>query len=342
MKIHAYDSDQVFSSLESEWNSLLEHSSSNLIFMTWQWQSTWWEVYRPGDLWVLEIRDDDGGLVGIAPWFIQTQEDGTRLVHTVGCADVTDYLSMIVHQEFEVEVYQALAQYLGEQQSLAFDMLDLCNIPEDSLILSEFRTALENAGLDVVIAEQDVCPIIDLPDDFADYVQGLSKKHRHELRRKMRKLESLGDELEWYVVDESHDLEEEMQHFLALMQSASEEKSTFLENAEHRAFFNQIVPIIKDCGWLQLSFVKIQGEYAAAYLNFLYNNEVLVYNSGLDIAVSKSFSPGIVLLGYLIEQAIIEKYDRFDFLRGNETYKYHMGGQDSRVMNLVARPKVLA
>ena len=61
---------------------------------------------------------------------------------------------------------------------------------------------------------------------------------------------------------------------------------------------------------------------------------MLVYNSGHDAGEHGNLSPGIVLLGRLIEYAIEKGYREFDFLRGNEAYKYDMGGKDTEVCQL--------
>ncbi|MDL1883917.1 GNAT family N-acetyltransferase, partial [Anaerolineae bacterium CFX8] len=75
---------------------------------------------------------------------------------------------------------------------------------------------------------------------------------------------------------------------------------------------------------------------AATYLNFVYNRHVLVYNSGLLPGEYGHLSPGIVLLAYNIRHAIENNAVVFDFLRGNEVYKYRMGAQDTRVFMLRA------
>jgi CelD/BcsL family acetyltransferase involved in cellulose biosynthesis len=71
-------------------------------------------------------------------------------------------------------------------------------------------------------------------------------------------------------------------------------------------------------------------------LNFDYNGQILVYNSGLQQTEFGHLSPGIVLLSYNIQHAIESGRTLFDFLQGNESYKYRMGGQDSHVYNLEA------
>ena len=120
------------------------------------------------------------------------------------------------------------------------------------------------------------------------------------------------------------------------MASSHPEKAQFLENEQHVTFFKSIVPAAAAAGWLQLNFLEVMGEPVAAYVNFDYNNQILVYNSGLAPVQAAALSPGIVLLSYNIEHAIENKREVFDFLRGDEQYKYRMGGQNTEIYNLKA------
>ena len=93
MKLTAYDQVSLFEELRPEWNELLQRSIANHIFSTWEWQSAWWDAYQSrGQLWVITCRTDDGRLFGIAPWFIENHPIHGRVVRSIGCVDVTDYL----------------------------------------------------------------------------------------------------------------------------------------------------------------------------------------------------------------------------------------------------------
>jgi CelD/BcsL family acetyltransferase involved in cellulose biosynthesis len=76
--------------------------------------------------------------------------------------------------------------------------------------------------------------------------------------------------------------------------------------------------------------MTINNQKAAAYLCFDYNGHILVYNSGFDYQFS-SYSPGWVLLGHLIQHAIQTGSRYFDFMRGDEDYKYRFGAADGFV-----------
>ncbi|HEX3053136.1 MAG TPA: GNAT family N-acetyltransferase [Aggregatilineaceae bacterium] len=335
MNITRLTDESLFNQLRDEWIELLADSSADEIFMTWEWQSIWWYSYQPGHLWVLAVRDDAGRLQGIAPWFF-CAEDGVRRISAIGCVDVTDYMEVIARRGFETQVFDALAQYLAEHRT-DYDELSLCNIPENSASHTHLPQSLQKRGFSVSLSVDEVCPIITLPDEFNDYIASLDKKNRHELRRKLRRALGGLEQVEWYVVGSEHDLMAELACFIHLMGISSADKATFLRDPQNFTFFKHIVPVMAEKGWLQLAFLTVNGERAAAYLNFDYNNRVLVYNSGLEPSAFGHLSPGIVLLARLIEHAIREKREVFDFLRGNESYKYDMGGKDTYVYRLVAQ-----
>jgi CelD/BcsL family acetyltransferase involved in cellulose biosynthesis len=86
-----------------------------------------------------------------------------------------------------------------------------------------------------------------------------------------------------------------------------------------------------------MSFLQVDGQDAASYLSFDYNNRILLYNSGLDPTIHGELSLGIVLLVHIIQDAIERGREAFDFLRGNEEYKHRLGGIDTPVMQIHAQ-----
>ena len=95
---------------------------------------------------------------------------------------------------------------------------------------------------------------------------------------------------------------------------------------EMQAYFRAVATVLAERGWLQLSFLDIGDRPAATYFCFDYHGEILVYNSGYDTSASPQLSPGWVLLAELIQHAIAAGRTRFDFLQGNEDYKFRFGG----------------
>jgi len=330
-----HDRVEVFEALRLEWNELLHRSAADCIFSTWEWQSTWWLAYHPGRLWVIECRDEDGRLLGLAPWFIESHPVYGRVVRSIGCVEVTDYLDLVVDKDHVEDVLNCLGSYLAGHNS-EFDVIDLCNLPEVSAGYELFPSVLSRWGFKVAVSQQEVCPVIDLPVGWDEYLDSLDKKQRHEIRRKLRRAEGAVEVIGWYIVGPAHDLDAEVDRFLLLMAASHSQKADFLRNSQNVDFFKKIVPIVYQSGWLQMSFIFVGDRAVATYLNFVYGDRVLVYNSGLLSDQYGHLSPGIVLLAFNIRHAIEVGYKVFDFLRGNETYKYRMGGKDTHVYMLRA------
>ena len=333
MELTAYKDAAAFALLESEWNALLQRAPINRIFYTWEWQMTWWQAYQPGELLILVCRHD-GDLVGIAPLFLTESERGPSL-QIIGCVDVTDYLDFIVDEQHLQGVFTAFADYFAAHR-LTFDLLDFCNIPANSPTQRLLPELLQNRGFKTTVEQQEVCPVIELPDKWPDYLGLLDKKQRHEVRRKMRRVQANDRPVDWYIVNGHHDLEAEVDEFVRLMASSDPEKKRFLQDDGNQRFFRAIVPLLHERRWLQMNFLTVGDQRAAAYINFVYGNRVMVYNSGLDHLDYGDLSPGIVLLAYNIRYAIENGFRFYDFLRGDEPYKYRMGGRDTAVMNIRA------
>lgn len=335
MKLTVYDDVSVFEQLLPEWNQLLERSNNNTIFATWEWQFHWWKAYQPGTLWIVTCRDDMGRLIGVAPWFIRS-DAGERVVCGIGCVDVTDYVDIIIDRDCTEAVMNCLAEFLVTYQS-AFDRISLCNIPQNSTTYTQFPDFLKRRGFDTALEQLEVCPVIQLPGDWEEYVASLGKKDRHELRRKLRRADGYAGDIKRYTVDDTHNLDEQLTEFLNLMAASDPQKATFLEDEKNLLFFKTIMPVLFERGWLQLVFLTVDGDCAAAYLNLDYGERIAIYNSGLRRGVHDHLSPGIVLLGHIIRNAIQDGYKVFDFLRGSEPYKYDMGGRDTGVFMLKAK-----
>lgn len=335
LKLQVYDQITVFDALRSEWNTLVQRSTSNRIFSTWEWKSVWWQAYHPGALWIIACRSDDGHLLGVAPWFIAESKERGRVVSTIGCKEVTDYLDLIVDQDHVDEVLAEFARFLRDSAE-QFDHIEFCNIPENSISFQQLEPALKEVGFMTTMTLEDVCPMIELPATWDEYLTMLDKKNRHELRRKMRRSQGVNTNIDWYIVDSSYNVEQELEEFLRMMAASSPDKAVFLEDPQNVTFFKSIVPVLYQQGWIQLNFLTVDGNRAAAYLNFDYNGHIYVYNSGLLADEYGHLSPGIMLLAHNIRHAIETKHQVFDFLQGDEVYKYRMGGQDTHVYNLDA------
>lgn len=328
-----------FEALQAEWNDLLRRSRFNTLFLTYEWQTTWWDYLGEGELWILAMRrTDTDELVGIVPLYRIVNSDGPWAgkpkFNIVGCIEVSDYLDIIAARGWETVVYGALRDWLCSSQAPAWEVLDLCNLPEDSLTYRDLPPLFADVDLDVQVIQEDTAPQFALPLTYDTYLQQrVDKKQRHEIRRKQRRAER-ETEVQFYFVGPNDNLAAEMDDFVALQQASRPDKAEFM-TPEMRRFFGGMAQRMLDAGYLRLCFLTLNGEKTAALLGFEYDGRYLLYNSGYDPDAHAHLSPGWVLLAYTIQYAIAVGCRVFDFMQGDEEYKYRFGSTDYAVMRVI-------
>lgn len=316
-----------------EWNALVAQGITHVPFLRWEYLRAWWET-RGGGEWpaaelVLVTARERGQLIGIAPLFHAVGRDGIPALWLLGSIEISDYLDLIVSPERAAAFVPALLDHLASSPDVpSWQVLDWVNIPEDSPTLQALADAADVRDWSFSHNAVSHTPIIHLPGNFETYLASIDGKQRHEIRRKMRRAVVAGD-VRWFIAEDPRTLDADIDSFLDLM-AEDPQKAAFLNEPMRRqqrlacraAFEN---------GWLQLAFLEINGRRAAAYLNFDYLNRIWVYNSGFSREFN-AFSPGWVLLGHLLQWANEHGRSAFDFLRGEEEYKYRFGALDGLVV----------
>ena len=334
MKIDMFQDPSVFEKImPGEWNALLASAATNVIFLTWEWQSTWWKHMHPGEILALTYRNNSGQLQGIVPLFLSRSDNDSWILSIIGCEDLSDYLDIIISSHQEEIICSELLAFLVSEQAPHWDTIQFCSLPPSSTAYRVLADQAEAMQLVVRRRIQERCPVIKLPTSWEQYLTSLDKKQRHEIRRKLRRAETQAD-INWYVVDpQTHDLAAEMEVFIELHRLSSSEKDVFMDG-RMKGFFFEMAKALAERQWLNLSFIEMNGQKAAGLLSFDYNDEFQVYNSGYDVTHYGHLSPGIVLTAYAIRQAIERGRRTFDFLRGDEEYKYRMGAEPTDLYEL--------
>ena len=330
--------------LGDEWNTLLSNSASHVPFLRHEYLTAWWKTlgggeWKQAELFIVIGRIDTGGpLVGIAPLFFTLNRENKPALMLLGSIEISDYLDVIAKPEDLAQFLEGLLEFLNGPAAPAWSVLDWHNLLESSQTLTILEELSIRHGYSFSKELLQHCPYIPLPGDWQSYLASIDKKQRHEIRRKMRRALDFEKPVHWYIVEEVADLDEEIEAFLRLM-AQDPQKDKFLSEMM-RMQMKTALRAAFQAGWLQLAFIEVGGEKAAAYLNFDYGDHIWVYNSGLDVRF-RDLSLGWVLLGYLIQWAIDRGRHCFDFMRGDEDYKYRFGAIDRRVVRVqVSRGRI--
>lgn len=336
MELHLH---QTFpEELREDWNALLAESITHVPFLRFEYLFAWWQTYGGGEwpastsrLAIITAHQGDR-LVGIAPFFT-TEWEGKPALLLLGSIEISDYLDLIVRPGDLPAFAGALLSFLtGRPAGLpAWDHLDLYNILDSSPSIQALQQAAQQGNW--LYQDEPFRPslTIALPGDWETYLAGIDKKQRHEIRRKMRRAYEGELPIRWYIARDPAKIDEEIEAFLHLME-LDPEKARFLTPPMRENFRRTIkCAFEEDC--LMLSFLEVDGNKAAAYLSFDYLDQLWVYNSGMDFTYTE-YSPGWVLLGELLKWANENGKHSFDFMRGDEDYKFRFGARQRNVMRV--------
>lgn len=276
--------------------------------------TVWRHLGGKGDPYLLRVTDDTN-LLGIVPLSI---EDDTA--YFLGNPDVCDYQDIIASPGQGVRVINAAIQHLAER---GLRRLDLGSLHPDAVALQALNRLASDSALTLHLSQDDVTYEMDLPPHWDDYLMQLSSKQRHEVRRKIRRLQVHGPYAYQMAVDNGG-LEAETDAFLKLFQLNREDKAAFMDQTMSD-YFRDLIQTLAEHGMLRLYLLKIDAIDAATVLCFDYNGVRYLYNSGYD-AQYHELSVGILSKVFSIQTGIDAGCRRYDFLKGSEVYKKRIGG----------------
>ncbi len=326
--------------LRHEWGQLLANSSQNNLFLTWEWLSTWWKYFGSGNrLFSLCVRDSHTGLVGVAPFRIAHQTSpyapALRVIEFLGSGSPvwSDDLEVIAIRGREQEVLGAIAAYLLRHRD-QWDVASLTDLPECSPSVAVLSEHLDAAHVDCSSQPWAVCPYLPLTDPWPVYDERARRKFR-DLKKYLKALDQAG--VEFGLVTSPEALEPALQALVQLNQQRIEAKHDVpsLSNATFTAFVADFCRAALRLGWLRLYHINLEQDYIAVNLNFLYGKRVYGYMSGFAPAWQRH-GVGTALFYHVIRESHRAAATLYDFLRGDEEYKYRWTSEQRRTVVLRA------
>ena len=260
-----------------------------------------------------------------------------RTARFIGGQDLTDYNDFLYGSDDgnSDAVSDTLCYIAGND---GIDEIILSSLPEDSPTIAAAEVAAKSMGCGIEVEPEDVAPRLELTDSWDSYLALLSKKHRHELRRKLRRLENHGP-TKFLQFSKPSEVSENMKDFITLHKMSDQRKEEFMTPLREK-FFHKIAVSMAEEGMTRLCFTEFDGERVAASLCFTSDGVKYLYNSGYNPAY-RNLAVGLLNHAINIRSSIEEGFKVFDFLRGNERYKYELGGLDKQIFQVRVRLEAL-
>jgi CelD/BcsL family acetyltransferase involved in cellulose biosynthesis len=317
-----------FEEMKDSWDILLEKSRVNTnIFLTWEWLSTWWKHFGKGRKPLILLVEDEQKVLAVAPLMLSEYKlpliGKMQRVEFIG-SPASDYNDFIVLDK-EAECLKLILAYL-KSNTPHWNWIELKEVKETTGTMDDFRYLAPELLEDFKIEERtcNICPYITLPNSFESLMNSLTKNMRQNLNKYMRKINQKYDVKLKKYDDAGFTVETGMRTFVSLHQKkwASEGFPGNFEEGR-RDFLNfhlDVAQSFADKGWLGLYFLMANNEPIAAQYTFKYNRKMLCYLTGFDPAYSE-YSAGNLLTMFLLRECIIEGFNEYDMMRGDEAYK---------------------
>ena len=319
LRVEEITSWDALESLRDEWSTLCDRSPRVTPFQRPEWLLPWGRAFPPGEPWILGVREGER-LVALAPWLLYSNE-GNRTVAFCG-GGVSDYLDVITDPDLEEGAMAALLAHLAARRD-RWEVGDFEPVPAGSPLL---RVPPPD-GFEARTEPRDVSPGLDLPERIEDLGELVPTRQLSNLRKYRRKTEALGtlrlersDDTNWEEL-----LEILIRFYVARRTEIGE--PGMLDANVLSAFQSHVAPGFQARGSLGLYALCLNGDPLAALYGFQERETFYCYMQGFDAAHAK-LSPGVMVVGGVIEDLIGRGVKRVDFLRGREPYKYWWGARD--------------
>jgi CelD/BcsL family acetyltransferase involved in cellulose biosynthesis len=291
------------------WRDLFHHCRATA-FQSPDWLLPWIEVFSPHKIIMVEVRLA-GRLIGLAPLLVYPRAAERCLAFMGG--GVSDYLDLLVDPAFESEVIQEILNVISPLED--WTVLDLTDLPHHSSLL---RTL----WFEEHSREHVQCSVLRLPQSTKDLPDIFSPHQRANLRNARSRLQRAGGGV--IEIAAAGNVSEFLDDLFTLHTSrwSGQGQPGVLADRQVREFHKCSAPRLLENGLLYLSRLRVGDRTAAVIYSLRLADTTYCYLQGFDPQFS-SLSPGTQLMFSVISDTVRQGMRKFDFLRGQESYKQH-------------------
>ena len=310
-----------------EWNTLAALGTTNSVFQTHEWARSWLAAFGDEYEPLLVVASDNDRITGLAPLVIDTRQ-GDRVMRFVGDgrADYCDFLGT----RDNPEVLTALIDATFADPR--WDVIELNNIPEDSLTADIVRGRSAHYGYQVLTNEMYVCPTL-LVAGHKNVACAVAEKS--SLRRRENYFQRRGRLVCRDLKTEAEIapyLDRFFEQHIDRWSAARRGPSLFL-NDRNRTFYRHLTASVAAKGWLLFSVIEFDDEPIAFHFGFDYGSTVTWYKPSFNVKYAAA-SPGLVLVRHLIRYAIEQDRHELDFTVGDEPFKRRFTNYERRTVSV--------
>ncbi|MBN1546068.1 MAG: GNAT family N-acetyltransferase [Syntrophaceae bacterium] len=343
-----------FAAIRNTWANALKKSSERAITQTWEWLHTWWTCYGHERNLRLIVGYDKNEIIGIAPFSLQKRytKRFRLLPYKTMCFIgggftrdrnvVSDYLNIIIATGYEPDFVDGVVNLLNGMRD--WDELLLENISVESCIPDLLLRSANQYNINYRVLNRSPSILIKLPARWEDYLGNISSGLRYRIMRGIKEFHKLNGCHEKILAE--GDLQTAFDELGRLHQYRWESRGEpgAFSSSTWKKFHKSFIPLAFKSGWLDLSFLRLNGQRVAGNYNFQFDKRVHFFQSGMIPHENKHIRLGLILHSFCIEDAIRRGMKEYDFLRvgmRGSGYKEMWGNYSRELLDIrLARPGI--
>ena len=304
-----------FYSLEEQWRSLCYDLENNEVFYSWEWICSFIKSFGDSALvpYIVVVEENNKEIIGIAPLCIEERNIGFKKIKVLRFIvnRTVDYYNFIISKKYsKYEVIKNIVKELKEDKS--WDLIELKNLntrDRETLMINEVIKLYKDL---VCIKEESVITPYMRYEEIN--LKANSKQIKDIIRREKKLLRE--HQVEFFI---NAGWDKEVWNELMKLHKERWPQSVF-NSLKYIEFYEDIIPKLEKDNLLEFSYVSIDNEISAIHFGFKNEEKVYYY---IPIYSSNHGKTGIgaILLNKIIDN-YKESHNIFDFLRGDELYKF--------------------
>ncbi|MBA4313278.1 MAG: hypothetical protein C0417_11690 [Chlorobiaceae bacterium] len=316
-----------FDALENEWTKLFDQSDVT-VFQSYEWLRTWWKYFaKPNFKLNILVFYHNNQIEGIAPLFLETLKIAglplARRLQFLG-RGLSDYVNFIILPGFEDYIFERFTNYLASSAPF-WNLFDIEDVNEDTRLVQRFPHFIEKHGLRLFKFQGNICPQVMLPESPDLLIESMGQTSGHNFKRKVKKLQNNFQTSIDVYKHETDDFQKAIDEFSEIHGSRwkSLGHPSAFDCPAHKEFHVEFSNKFARRGWLRLYILRVNNKPVAASFGFYFNKRIYMYQSnasGSDEVMR--CSPGLFLRSIAMSDGIKQGMEVFDYMRGDESYKF--------------------
>jgi tetratricopeptide (TPR) repeat protein len=343
MQVDVIDTLEDFAKLSDNWNSVYEFDPEAHFFLSWYWISKELEAARdPWFILAAKPLHTPSTYVAFFPLRLKTKSTKPGVFYnelTALASRRADYTGFICRPEYQE---QALSAFAAKVRTFGWALLVLRNLQVSNKRLSYFLKGFPKSEFSTKEARypseetvnNHVCPFVKLPETWDAYLDhNVTSSTRQKIRRYLRKVDGNRDLR--VQLSNASTIERDVGILLDFWRDQwGSNKGDRLGYLLQSTYLTLLQAFSSDQLFLPVLWNRDKPLGALGSFKDTQKRSLLFWIGGRDRSV-EGLPPGFVLHAYSIRYAIEQGFTTYDFLRGNERYKYSFGAEERHIRCIV-------